>query len=547
MAASNNLNEWELLEAIRRAAEEGVAELDLSGLGIKVLPPEIGALEKLRDLNLSGNGIAKLPPEIGRLASLQRLDLTANNLAVLPSEFGQLGELTDLNLSYNDMIELPDSFRQLGALEHLSLWSNHFQHFPVEITQLEQLVGLTLADNGIKALPTEVGQFSGLRVLSLARNDLVLLPAELGQLEYLTELDVSGNPLEEPPPDIVEQGTDAILRYLRGEYVEVPASKNPTEPPPPRAIEDDTDYHRDAAAVAPKLGFPGIATCIVDLIEAVSAQENDHETRPDILVANDRAIDSTSWTGSRGEPEPAALALDPARVTIGLYGPWGAGKSTLINALRQEFARRTKERTNVGAAEDESRPGYFIVPINPWKWDGASSIGFFLRDAVLDALTEAKGKGQRLRFRAFLFVRRYGTFGTIVLAALGLIIFVDQLFDWKILTSEQNTATSWGGSMLVSAALVSLFNWLCGGVTDRLRNQILGVIMDHDRAGPDLDATMQYLARLFSDVRRRAYQQFVFVFDDLDRCEPDRIADFLNSVHSLTSVGGIVFIACDED
>ena len=41
-------------------------------------------------------------------------------------------------------------------------------------------------------------------------------PAEIGQLNNLTTLALDDNPLKEPPMEIVEQGTDAVLAYLRG-------------------------------------------------------------------------------------------------------------------------------------------------------------------------------------------------------------------------------------------------------------------------------------------------------------------------------------------
>lgn len=43
------------------------------------------------------------------------------------------------------------------------------------------------------------------------------LPPELGQPPYMRTIEVAGNPLESPPPDVVEQGSEAILAYLRGQ------------------------------------------------------------------------------------------------------------------------------------------------------------------------------------------------------------------------------------------------------------------------------------------------------------------------------------------
>ncbi len=49
---------------------------------------------------------------------------------------------------------------------------------------------------------------------AVARNALTELPTWLSELPNLRELHVENNPLRSPPPEIVEQGTRAILRYL---------------------------------------------------------------------------------------------------------------------------------------------------------------------------------------------------------------------------------------------------------------------------------------------------------------------------------------------
>ncbi|WP_375512956.1 leucine-rich repeat domain-containing protein [uncultured Nostoc sp.] len=53
-------------------------------------------------------------------------------------------------------------------------------------------------------------------MLKLSWNQLSSLPPEFSQLSNLTELYLDNNPqLSSPPPEIVEQGTEAILTYLR--------------------------------------------------------------------------------------------------------------------------------------------------------------------------------------------------------------------------------------------------------------------------------------------------------------------------------------------
>jgi Leucine-rich repeat (LRR) protein len=58
----------EIVAQIDEAAEKELTELDLSGLWLEELPPEIGKCTHLTDLKLSGNQITCIPESIGQLS-----------------------------------------------------------------------------------------------------------------------------------------------------------------------------------------------------------------------------------------------------------------------------------------------------------------------------------------------------------------------------------------------------------------------------------------------------------------------------------------------
>ena len=231
-----------LLNRIKQAARDQETYLDLSSKGIKELPPEIGQLASLTVLNLAGNELTTLPPEIGQLTGLTELLLQFNQLTTLLPEIGQLTSLTKLQLFNNRLTALPPEIGQLTSLTILDLGSNQLKSLPPEIGRLTHLTLLLLDDNRLTSLPPEIGRLTDLTRLRLAGNRLTSLPPEIGQLSQLTRLDLGDeeriNPittlppelgrltaletlklenleLTDPPPDIVEQGTKAILAYLR--------------------------------------------------------------------------------------------------------------------------------------------------------------------------------------------------------------------------------------------------------------------------------------------------------------------------------------------
>ena len=205
-------------ERIAAAAASNETELDLAELGLTALPPEIAQLQNLRNLSLDGNQLTTLPPEIAQLQNLQDLRLDGNQLTSLPPEIAQLQNLERLWLAGNQLTALPPEFAQLQNLEWLSLDHNQLTSLPPEIAQLQNLRYLWLDGNQLTTLPPEIAKLQNLEHLWLDGNQLTALPPELGQMQNLEHLvlDNNNDKLASPPPELVQQGTAAILGYLRG-------------------------------------------------------------------------------------------------------------------------------------------------------------------------------------------------------------------------------------------------------------------------------------------------------------------------------------------
>jgi internalin A len=166
-------------------------------------------------LDLSDLGLTILPPEIGRLVDLEELRLWGNRLTTLPSEIGQLTNLRTLRLGGNQLTALPREIGQLTNLQTLSLRGNRLTALPREIGQLTNLQELELKGNRLSTLPREIGQLTNLRILRLGGNELMVLPHELGQLTSLQTLYLKGNPVAVTLQQWTDQGTPALLGYLR--------------------------------------------------------------------------------------------------------------------------------------------------------------------------------------------------------------------------------------------------------------------------------------------------------------------------------------------
>ena len=111
---------------------------------------------------------------------------------------------------------MPAEIGDLAALEFLSIALNQIAALPPQIGNLRALTTL-LASNmpSLTAMPPEIGNLGALVELNVSGCQLTALPRELGRLTQLEQLLVNDNPLVTPPPDVVAQGTQAILQFLR--------------------------------------------------------------------------------------------------------------------------------------------------------------------------------------------------------------------------------------------------------------------------------------------------------------------------------------------
>ncbi|MCC3427757.1 MAG: leucine-rich repeat domain-containing protein [Microcoleus sp. PH2017_01_SCD_O_A] len=267
----------ELLQLIDKAASEGSKVLDLSGLGLEELPPEIGKCTQLQRLILGkwideyeglGNKLTALPPEIGKLTNLKILQLGFNALSSLPDEMSQLVNLKALHLPKNRFTQLPDCIFQLHQLVYLDcrengiaivppqiknlklletlkiggnklnflpdeieilqhlkgfyLWANPIESLPESLGKLENIRTFSLSETALPEIPELIGKFSKLRCLQIWDSQIAKIPEVLGQLSNLTQLDLRFNDIAEIPEILGKMSNLTRLSLSGNEIAEIP-------------------------------------------------------------------------------------------------------------------------------------------------------------------------------------------------------------------------------------------------------------------------------------------------------------------------------------
>ncbi|KAM5256323.1 leucine-rich repeat-containing protein 40 [Ctenodactylus gundi] len=254
---------------------ENLQKLNVSHNKLKMLPEEITNLKNLRGLYLQHNELTCIPEGFEQLSSLEDLDLSNNRLTTVPGSFSSLPSLMRLNLSSNQLKSLPAEISRMKRLKHLDCNSNLLETIPPELAGMESLellylrrnklrflpefpscrllkelhVGenqievlgaehlkhlssilvLELKDNKLKSVPDEITLLQSLERLDLSNNDISSLPCSLGNL-HLKFLALEGNPLRTIRREIINKGTQEVLKYLRSKIKDDGPSQSDSVP-----------------------------------------------------------------------------------------------------------------------------------------------------------------------------------------------------------------------------------------------------------------------------------------------------------------------------
>ncbi|BAU12688.1 Miro domain-containing protein [Leptolyngbya sp. NIES-3755] len=402
----------ELLKLIDQAAAEGWEELDLSGIGLEELPPEIGKLTGLKKLLLGkveksewiGNSLTEIPAILFELTELQEIDLRKNQITVIPDAIAQLKNLTKLGLNHNQIMVIPDAIAQLKNLTSLDLGTNQISSIPDTISQLENLTYLNLGTNQFAVIPEVVMQLSSLNFLGLHnnqriavipdaiahlinltrlylyinqitvipdaiahltnltelylyRNQITVIPDAIAQLTNLTELSLSGNQIT-VVPDAIAQLTNLTRLYLFTNQITVI----------PDAIAQLTNLTELSLSGNQVTDIPSSITSLSKL-EKLDLRRNPLGIPKDVLDYDASTRESHRLPAAKPILDYYFTTRDPDETThlleakLLIVGEGGTGKTSLAQKLLNPDYELTSE------IEDISTEG---IDILKWKFRGTN-------------------------------------------------------------------------------------------------------------------------------------------------------------------------------
>ena len=233
-------------------------------------------------------------------------------------------------------------------------------------------------------------------------------------------------------------------------------------------------------------------------------------------------------------------------ITIGVFGPWGSGKTSLMRMVEGAL----------GETPEEDLPRVLSVWFNAWQYDRDEAVWRALLLCVLDALRsiqvqdQQEPEGEKAGSPKELDRLEESLYRTVEWEELG-----RWTVDWA--QAIQSTVGSAADLVLTflpgGAPFIELLRQVKGAVSDDERKRIADAfhreVMEYRRqqvcSAEQFRRGFQEVLHDYVDPRERRLVVFV---DDLDRCVPERAIEVLEAIKLFLDVSGCIFVlGADRD
>lgn len=220
------------------------------------------------------------------------------------------------------------------------------------------------------------------------------------------------------------------------------------------------------------------------------------------------------------------LIMDPVVLpaTIGVFGDWGGGKSSIMQMLRDDF-----EKEAVGE-EHALNPykGVAVLYFNGWLFEGYDDAKAALLSSILAALRDHKRFGPQVREQAWKLLKR-----------------VDYMRGLKMLFTGAiagGIAAATGG--MAFGTMPKIIDGVLDGAKETFSDATKSTM---EKQGESVaDETLSDIRQFRDDFEKMLVESdiktLVVLIDDLDRCSPERIIENLEAIKLFLNVPNTAFV-----
>jgi hypothetical protein len=229
--------------------------------------------------------------------------------------------------------------------------------------------------------------------------------------------------------------------------------------------------------------------------------------------------------------------LDP--VTVGVYGDWGSGKSSVIHLLRERIA---------------TEPDLLAVYFNGWRFEGYEDAKAALASTILEQIQEEAeqptgGKLAKVKTVVVDAVKAFwGRIDTLRLGKHALAVGANASIAAGAVALGATAAAPVTVAALVAAVLASLA--ASGKEIDG--EQLAALIKAREAADAkeqrDTHVSVRDFHKAFAElVQKLNVKRLVVIVDDLDRCLPHNVIDTLEAIRLFLSAPKTAFVIAAEE
>lgn len=206
-------------------------------------------------------------------------------------------------------------------------------------------------------------------------------------------------------------------------------------------------------------------------------------------------------------------------LTIGVFGDWGSGKSSIMRMLEKKFKSDEKILT---------------IYFNSWLFESYEDAKISLLENIILELSKSKTLTEEAKNKVLQLLSRVDY---LKLASDGIKKYGKNIID-IVATGGIGTAIEAGFSMLQSSTLIAL------------KDANISTLDKYIKA--EQENTSKTTIKSFKDdfaklIKLTDYDSVVIFIDDLDRCLPERVIDTLEAIKLFLSVDNTAFvIGADE-
>jgi predicted KAP-like P-loop ATPase len=211
-------------------------------------------------------------------------------------------------------------------------------------------------------------------------------------------------------------------------------------------------------------------------------------------------------------------------VTVGVFGDWGGGKSSIMKMLQKELSN------------EEAYPDVVCLYFNGWTFEGYEDAKSALLSSILIQLGEHKKFGPKAKDWIIKLLKRvrWMELGKVAVKTVGVPLAV---------------AAMTGGIGAVPAAAV-IGSAIAGSVTNKEKSgddeSTVEVnwseLIEADPEKPDVMSVRKFREEFEKMLAKTGISALIVLIDDLDRCLPERLIETLEAIKLFVAVPKTAFV-----